>query len=72
DAAKCALRLRELRLLRRNEELRFLQEDAQAQGDAEAARRWAQKVNELTAQLVRLQKEKAAQSSLRIVRQGLP
>jgi DNA primase len=72
DAAQCALRLRELRLLRRNEELRYLQEDAQAQGDAEAARRWAQKVNELTAQLVRLQKEKAARSSLRIVRQESP
>ncbi len=68
DAAKCALRLRELHLLRRNEELRFLQEDAMAQGDVEAARQWARKVTELTAQLVRLQKEKAAQTSLRISR----
>lgn len=68
DAARCALRLRELRLLRRNQELRFLQEDAMAQGDAEAARQWARKVTELTAQLVRLQKEKAAQTSLRVLR----
>lgn len=72
DAARCALRLRELRLLRRNEELRFLQEDAVAQGDAEAAREWAQKVTELTAQLVRLQREKATRSSLRILRQESP
>lgn len=72
DAARCALRLRELRLRRRNEELRFLQEDAVAQGDAEAAREWAQKVTELTTQLVRLQREKAARSSLRILRQESP
>lgn len=72
DAARCALRLRELHLLHRNEELRYLQEDAKAQGDVDTARKWGQKVNELTTQLVRLQREKAAQSSLRPLRQGQP
>lgn len=72
DAARCVLRLRELHLLHRNEELRYLQEDAKAQGDVDTARKWGQKVNELTTQLVRLQREKAAQSSLRPLRQGQP
>jgi DNA primase len=69
DAAKCALRLRELRLHRRNEELRYLQEDARAQNDGEAARNWGRMVDELTTQLVRIQREEAAQSSLKSPRQ---
>jgi len=69
DAAKCALRLRELRLLRRNEELRYLQEDARAQNDGEAARNWGRMVDELTIQLVRIQREEATQSSLKSPRQ---
>jgi len=69
DAAKCALRLRELRLHRRNNELRFLQDDARAQNDGEAAKNWGRMVDELALQLVRIQREKAAQSSLKIPRQ---
>jgi DNA primase len=69
DAAKCALRLRELRLHRRNEELRYLQEDARAQNDGEAARNWGRMVDELTMQLVRIQREEAAQTSLKSPRQ---
>jgi len=69
DAARCALRLRELRLRRRSEELRYLQEDAQAVGDAEEGKRWGRMVDELMAQLVRIQRENMAQSSLKISRQ---
>jgi DNA primase len=69
DAAKCALRLRELRLHRRNEELRYLQEDAQTENDGDAARNWGRMVDELAIQLVRIQREEAAQSSLRSPRQ---
>jgi hypothetical protein len=65
DAAKCALRLRELRLYRRNEELRYLHEDARAQNDGDAARNWGRMVDELALQLVHIQKEEAAQSSLK-------
>jgi hypothetical protein len=69
DAAKCALRLRELRLHRRNEELRYLHEDARAQNDGEAAKKWGRMVDELAIQLVHLQREDAAQSSLKSPRQ---
>jgi DNA primase len=68
DAAKCALRLRALRLRRRSEELRYLQDDARAQSDAEAAKNWGRMVDELTAQLVRIQRAEAAQSSLKMSR----
>jgi DNA primase len=68
DAAACILRLRELRLRRHGEELGYLQEDARAQGDSDAIRQWGQVVNGLAMQLVRLQREKAAQTSLRISR----
>ncbi len=69
DAAKCALRLRALRLRRRNEELRYLQDDARAQSDVDAAKSWGRMVDELTVQLVRIQRAEAAQSSLKIPRQ---
>jgi DNA primase len=65
DASRCVLRLRELRLHRQSEQLGYLQDDARAQDDSQAAKQWGQRVNGLTAQLVRLHKEKAAQSSLR-------
>jgi len=35
------------------------------QNDVEAAKQWGQRVNGLTTQLVRLHREKAAQSTLR-------
>ncbi len=69
DAAKCALRLRELRLRRHSEELRYLQDDARTQGDAEATRRWGQMVCQVTLELDSIQKSAAAQSSLRNLRQ---
>ena len=69
DAAQCALRLRELRLRRRNEALRYLQDDAREQSDAEAVKSWGRIVDELAIQLVRIQREKAAQSSLKSPRQ---
>jgi DNA primase len=69
DAAKCALRLRELRLHRRNEELRYLQEDARTQNDGQAARNWGHMVDGLAIQLVRIQREEAAQSTLKSPRQ---
>ena len=69
DAAQCALRLRELRLHRRSEVLRYLQEDAREQSDGEAAKNWGRRVDELAGQLVRIQREKAAQSSLKMPRQ---
>jgi DNA primase len=69
DAVKCALRLRELRLHRRNEELRYLHEDARSQSDGEAAKNWGRMVDELAIQLVRIQREEAAQSSLKSPRQ---
>jgi hypothetical protein len=69
DAAQCALRLRELRLHRRNEELRYLQDDARAQSDGEAEKNWGRRVDELAIQLVRIQREKAAQSTLKSPRQ---
>jgi DNA primase len=65
DASRCVLRLRELRLRRQSEQLGYLQDDARAQNDVDAARQWGQRVNGLTMQLVRLHREKAAQSSLR-------
>jgi DNA primase len=65
DAAGRALRLRELRLRRQNEQLRYLQDDARAQGDTEAMRQWAQKVQEVTLELESIQKASAAQSSVR-------
>jgi len=68
DASRCALRLRELRLHRRNEEFRYLHEDAREQGDADAVRRWGQMVDKLAAELASVQKERAAQSSLRYLR----
>jgi len=72
DAARCALRLRELNLLRRSEELRYLQEDARALGDEDAAKRLARMVDELAIQLARVQKAKAAQTSLKILRPESP
>jgi len=66
DASRCALRLRELYLRRRNEELRYLQEDARAQGDADAVRQWGRMVDKLAMELAAIQREKAAHSSLRI------
>jgi len=72
DASRCTLRLRELRLHRRNEELRYLQEDACGQGDADATKQWGRMVDDVAVQLVRIQKEKAAQSSLRSLRQEQP
>jgi DNA primase len=65
DASRCVLRLRELRLRRQSEQLGYLQDDARAQNDVDAAKQWGQRVNGLTMQLVRLHREKAAQSSLR-------
>ncbi len=65
DASRCVLRLRELRLRRQSEQLGYLQDDARAQNDVEAAKQWGQRVNGLTTQLVRLHREKAAQSSLK-------
>lgn len=69
DAVRCALRLRALRLHRRNEELRYLQDDARAQSDGEAVKNWGRMVDELAIQLVRIQREEAAQSSLKSPRQ---
>ena len=63
DAVVCALSLRELHLHRRNEELHHLQEDARTQGDLGAGRRWGQMVDELTTQLAKIQRERAARSS---------
>jgi DNA primase len=65
DAHRCALDLRELRLRRELEELSYLQADARAQNDSETAKQWGRMVNGLAMQLVRLQKEKALQTSLR-------
>ncbi len=72
DASRCVLRLRELRLHHRNQELRYLQEDARAQGEAEAIKEWGRKVDELAMQLVRIQKEKSMQGSVRSLRQERP
>jgi DNA primase len=72
DAARRALRLRELNLLRRIEELRYLLEDARAQGDADEAKQLEQMVNELVIQLDRVQKAKAAQTALRNLRPEAP
>jgi DNA primase len=65
DASRCVLRLRELRLRHQSEQLGYLQEDARAEDDIASARQWGQRVNGLTMQLVRLQKETAVQTSLR-------
>ena len=65
DSVSRALSLRELCLRRQSEELRYLQADAHAEGDAHALRRWAEMVNGVAMQLVRVQKQKAAQTSLR-------
>ncbi|MBM4430218.1 MAG: DNA primase [Chloroflexi bacterium] len=65
DSASRALSLRELCLRRQSEKLRYLQEDAHAAGDAQALRRWAEMVSSVTMQLVRVQRHKAAQTSLR-------
>lgn len=72
DAARRALRLRELNLLRRIEELRYLLEDARAQGDVDEAKQLEQMVNELVIQLDRVQKAKAAQTALRSLRPEAP
>lgn len=71
DATQCALRLREAHLRRRNEELRYLQEDARAQGDSEATRQWGRMVDRLAVQLVRIQREKVARRSIREAHPGL-
>lgn len=68
DAARCVLRLREQRLHRHNEELRYLQDDAHAQGDPEAIRHWAMLARQITIELDSIQKANAAQSSLRMLR----
>jgi DNA primase len=65
DAARSALDLRESRLRRDLAELRFLQQDATAQSDADAARQWGDRVNRLAMQLARLQKERELLTSLR-------
>ena len=65
DASRCALELREWRLRRNLQELGFLQEDARSQADAESARKWGAMVSELAKQLIRLQKERELQTSLR-------
>lgn len=70
DAAHRALMLRELRLRREMDELRFLHQETHAEMDAETAQQWGRRVDELTAQLVRIQKEKAARTSLRGSRVG--
>jgi len=70
DAAHRALMLRELRLRREMDELRFLHQETQAEMDAETAQQWGRRVDELTAQLVRIQKEKAVRTSLRGSRVG--
>jgi hypothetical protein len=67
----CALRLKELRLRRQSEELRYLLEDARAQEDMGAVRRWGRMVDELAIQLASLQREKAARDSLGYVRSEL-
>ncbi len=68
DATFCALHLRQEHLRRQSEQLRYLQDDARAQGDGEAARRWAAMVQQLTVELDSIQKASAAQSSLRPAR----
>jgi DNA primase len=68
DAARCALRLRELRLRRQNEALRFLAEDASSEGDVEGVRHWAQMVQAATVSLDSLQKASAMQTSFRTYR----
>jgi DNA primase len=65
DATFCALHLRQMRLHRQTEQLRYLQDDARAQGDGEATRRWSAMVQQLTVELDSLQKASAAQSTLR-------
>lgn len=72
DAARRALRLRELNLLRRIEELRYLLEDARAQGDTDEAKQLEQMVNVLVIRLDRVQKAKAAQTALRNLRPEAP
>ncbi len=67
DAARCALDLRETRLRRNLDELQFLQQDASAQQDAEAAQKWGNTVSVLAGQLARLQKERAQYTSLRSI-----
>lgn len=70
DAAHRALMLREQRLRREMDELRFLHEETSAEMDAEAVRQWGHQVDDLAAQLVRIQKEQAARTSLRGPRAG--
>ncbi len=65
DASRCVLRLRESRLRRHSEKLGHLQQDARAQNDGDAVKQWGQMVNGLTRQLVRVQREEAAHTSLR-------
>ena len=64
DASRCVLRLRESRLRRHSENLGHLQQDARAQNDGDAVKQWGQMVNGLTKQLVRVQREEAAHTSL--------
>jgi hypothetical protein len=70
DAVHRALMLREQKLRRRMEELRFLQEDARSQQDGEAAKQWGHMVDDLADQLGRLQRDKAARTSLKGPRAG--
>ncbi len=68
EAAMCVLRLREARLRRYSEQLGSVQQDARLQEGPEATRQWGQIVNGLANQLVRVQREKAMRSSLRLAR----
>ena len=72
DAATRALRLRKSNLLRRSEELRYLLEDARAQGDTSAEKQLAQMVNELATQLARVQKAEDEQTAMRSLRPEAP
>jgi DNA primase len=70
DALRCALRLRQTHLLRQNEQLRYLLDDAGAQGDAEARRRWEAMVQRIAIERSIVDKANAERSSLRSLRSG--
>jgi DNA primase len=72
DAARRALRLRRLNLLRRSEELRYLLEDARTEADTSAEKQLAEMVNELATQLARVQKAGEAQTAMRNLRPEAP
>jgi len=70
DALRCALRLRQTHLLRRNEQLRYLLDDAGAEGDAEARRRWEAMVQRIAVERSIVDKANAERTSLRSLRSG--